>query len=69
MNKVRYASIGKVLEKCAANGLDTEKAITEISAKDFYKLSQVMTRPEADLFFELQEAIQSKTLFAFFMKD
>lgn len=65
----RMSAITKLLSKCKAAGLITEKDVIEIPASKFFSLSkeQKLTDEEANLFFELQEVLKQKSLFTFLM--
>lgn len=67
----RISAITKLLSKCKAAQLITEKDIIEISASKFFSFSkdQKLTDDEANLFFELQESLKSKSLFSFLMGE
>ncbi|MGM9524555.1 MAG: hypothetical protein ACI3VU_09100 [Faecousia sp.] len=67
----RISTITKLLSKCKASRLTTEKDIIEIPASKFFSFSkeQRITDEEANLFFELQEALKNKALFSFLMGE
>lgn len=67
----RISTITKLLIKCKAAQLNTEKDIIEIPASKFFSFSkeQRITDEEANLFFELQEALKNKALFSFLMGE
>lgn len=67
----KITTIAKLLTKCKAAGLTSEKDIIEIPASKFFSFSkeQKLSDEEANLFFELQEALKNKSLFCFLMGE